>query len=114
MQRWKKDDEKRMWSTSFLWVWLWNLQSGLCWSRWLFFVFHRNIDITKDITLQQNNTFIGLFIFSGPSNNDEETNNNVVDEDYQADPPYPYSGVEPYIEDDNEIDYTFNEGNQKI
>ena len=50
-------------------------------------------------------------MFSGPSINDETTNNNVIDEDYQADNPYPYAGVEPY---DESKESTYERGKRKI
>ena len=52
-----------------------------------------------------------MIIFSGSSNNDDETNKNIIDEDYQADNPYPYAGVEPY---DESKQSTYERGNTKI
>ena len=50
-------------------------------------------------------------MFSGPSNKDEKTNSNIIDEDYQADNPYPYAGVAPYVESN---DSSFKRGNRNI
>ena len=52
-----------------------------------------------------------MIIFIGPSNNNEKMNNNIIDEDYQADNPYPYAGVEPY---DEHHQSTYERGNRKI